>query len=91
MDLPGSNDDDQIETTSYRSRTTSMVSGSQSGLAVRKDPNKEYFMMVLLSYKINNQTDDDIMELDGKYLYHKATIIDKIPFHKHIDWIANEI
>ena len=31
------------------------------------------------------------MELDGKFLYHKATVIDKIPFHKHIDWIANEI
>lgn len=47
--------------------------------------------MVLLSYKINNQTDDDIMELDGRYLFHKATVIDKIPFHKHIDWLANEI
>ncbi len=60
-------------------------------MAVRKDPNKEFFQMILLSYKMNNQESDDIMELDGKGLYHKCALVEKTPFHKFPEWVAHEV
>ena len=44
-----------------------------SSLGIRKDPNLEFFQMLLLSYKMNNQDLEEVMELDHREMYIKCT------------------
>ena len=44
-----------------------------SSLGIRKDPNLEFFRMLLLSYKMNNQDLEEVMELDHREMYIKCT------------------
>lgn len=68
----------------------SMVStGSSAG--VRKDPNKEFFQMCLLSYKMNNQDLDEVMELENKRMYAKCAEQEKKQFYEFQDWIEKEV
>lgn len=73
-----------------RERACSMIS-TNSQLSIRKDPNKEFFQMLLLAYKMNNQETDEVLMLDGRDLYNKCTQEDKTPFHKFPEWITKEI
>ena len=54
-------------TTEHRNNSTT----SQSSL-LRKEPNHEFFQMCLLSFKMNNQDLDEVVELDPKALYTKC-------------------
>ena len=44
----------------------SMISVNSSSFGVKKDPNLEFFQMLLLSYKMNNQDLEEAMELDNR-------------------------
>ena len=68
----------------------SMIS-TGSSVGVRKDPNREFFQMCLLSYKMNNQDLDEVMELENKRLYTKCTEQEKKQFYEFQDWIEKEV
>lgn len=69
----------------------SMVSAASSSLGIRKDPNLEFFQMLLLSYKMNNQDLEEVMELDHREMYLKCTKEEKVTFFHFPDWIGKEI
>jgi hypothetical protein len=68
---------------------SSMISGVSVG--IRKDPNQEFFQMCLLSYKMNNQDSEVVMELNHRELYRKCTEQDKKQFFEFSDWIQREV
>jgi hypothetical protein len=43
--------------------------------------------MLLLSFKINNQKSDEVMELDPRKMYKKCAEVDKRQFFQFNDWI----
>lgn len=47
---------------------------------VEKDHNMEFFHMCLLSFKMNNQDIDEVMELDSKKMFYKCVNIEKQEF-----------
>lgn len=67
------------------------VSAASPSLGIRKDPNLEFFQMLLLSYKMNNQDLEEVMELDHREMYLKCTNEEKVTFFHFPDWIAKEI
>lgn len=77
--LLGANDDDM---------RGSFVSTSSFG--GKKDPNVEFFQMLLLSYKMNNQDLEEVMELDYREMYKRCTMDQKINFFQFNEWIAKE-
>ena len=71
--------------------TKAVASAASSSLGIRKDPNLEFFQMLLLSYKMNNQDLEEVMELDHREMYLKCTESEKVTFFHFPDWIAKEI
>lgn len=69
----------------------SVVSSTSTSMGIRKDPNLEFFQMLLLSYKMNNQDLEEVMELDHREMYLKCTKDEKVTFFHFPDWIAKEI
>lgn len=49
-----------------RNLKSSQGSLDTSSVGIRKDPNQEFFQMCLLSFKMNNQDVDTVMELDHR-------------------------
>ena len=47
--------------------------------------------MCLLSFKMNNQDLDEVMELDHRQLYKKCTEKDHKSFYEFQDWIEKEV
>ena len=47
--------------------------------------------MCLLSFKMNNQDVDTVMELDHRQMYKKCTEVDKQQFFQFSDWIQKEV
>ena len=46
--------------------------------------------MCLISVKMQNQKFNDVLRMDGKKLFERATKIDRIVFYKFYDWIQSE-
>jgi len=74
--------------TGTSNRKNSITSGNSAG---RKEPNQEFFQMCLLSFKMNNQDLDEVMNLDQKALYHKCAEQEKKQFFEFQDWISKEV
>ena len=51
----------------------------------------EFFQMCLLSFKMNNQSMEAVMELDHKDLFSKCVNRDKKSFYEFNDWIKAEV
>ena len=68
----------------------SMIS-TGSSVGIRKDPNREFFQMCLLSYKMNNQDLDEVMELENKQMYTKCAEQEKKQFYEFHAWIEKEV
>ena len=62
-----------------------------SSVGLRKDSNQEFFTMCLLSFKLNNQDLEEVLELDHRALYQKCVDIDKKEFFEFQDWISKEV
>ena len=79
------NEDQRIKKSTVQQQGKSRAAGGsmkQSSLqspsvVKKKDPNKEFFQMCLLSHKLNNQNVEAVMELDHRELYNKCVDIDK--------------
>jgi len=56
-----------------------------------QNPNFEFFQMCLLSFKLNNQDLDEILELDQQALFTKCTVEHKKPFQDFQEWISKEV
>ena len=56
-----------------------------------QNPNFEFFQMCLLSFKLNNQDLDEILELDLQALFTKCTVEHKKPFQDFQEWISKEV
>lgn len=68
-----------------------MISVGSSSFGAKKDPNQEFFQMLLLSYKMNNQDLEEVMELDHKEMYRQCTQDQKVSFFQFNEWISKEI
>lgn len=47
--------------------------------------------MCLISIKMQNQKFNDVLRIDGKKLFDKATKIEHVVFFKFYDWINKEV
>ena len=65
--------------TGTNNRKNSITSGNSAG---RKEPNQEFFQMCLLSFKMNNQDLEEVLEWDHSKLYTKCVEQDKKVFHE---------
>ena len=70
---------------------SSQGSLESSSVGIRKDPNQEFFQMCLLSFKMNNQDVESVMELGHREMYKKCTEVDKQQFFQFSDWIQKEV
>ena len=78
-----------LEPGSFPAGNESMMSIGSVG--IRKDPNREFFQMCLLSYKLNNQHVDEVMEMDGRLLYKKCVEQEQKQFYEFQGWIAKYV
>ena len=82
---------------SFRSGTDDLQSSQYSvgssnigGGGFSKDINLEFFQMLWLSYKMNNQDLEEVLELDSQEMYKKCTEEDKVTFFQFNEWISKE-
>lgn len=63
-----------------------VIKADLSPTSRRKDPNEEFFLMTLLSYKLNHKNIDKILAVDGKQMYEEA-VKQNVPFYNWNDWV----
>lgn len=60
-------------------------------LAVRKPPEEEYFLMTLMTYKLNHDHFAKICSINSNKLFYKATQELKLPFFSYPSFIEKEL
>jgi len=87
----------QIDSTAKQqpAKHLEVIERAPPGPAITKvnsqNPNFEFFQMCLLSFKLNNQDLDEILELDQQALFTKCTVEHKKPFQDFQEWISKEV
>lgn len=52
-----------------------------------RDHEFEFFQMCLISVKMQNQKFNEVLRMNGKRLFERATKIERVVFYKFYDWI----
>lgn len=56
-----------------------------------EDKQQQFFTMCLLSFKMNNQDLDELLELDHKAMYEKCVNHQEKQFYEFQNWISKEV